>query len=841
MKTFLYIVLAFFGLVFTQGNVTYAQNTLPTPVAYWKLDEGSGIVATNSITSGSSGTLVNGPTWVSGKLGKALSFDGIDDQVKVLDASLSNLTTMTLSAWVNTRGGGGAGTGNGRIIGKGDKRRFQLVIGADNSSLGFFAGYTGGTGTWKSPTGSLPLNSWHHVVASYTHGDPHNTPRIYIDGVSQSLTRTNTPSGDPVADDSMLYIGSRGDNAKVFDGNIDQVRVYNQILSASEVNALYTVENPPNIVVIMTDDQDDMGSLSSMPKTRSLIGNQGLTFANSFVDFSLCCPSRVSFLTGQASHNTGVLANGGTDGGYAKFQPTQGNSLPVWLQQAGYTTAHMGKYPNGFTSSYPIPPGWTLWNGIADDQGGYTYYNYSINNNGVLEPHGTTATDYKTDVQAQKAAGFIAGQQNSAQPFFLWLAPFTPHASSPEYPVGTSTPPIPAPRHVGAFNSLVLPQPLNFNEADVSDKPGFVKLFPLLDSAGIANVTDSFRRRRESLLAVDDMVEKVVNSLQATGKLNNTVIVFTSDNGYFEGQHRRPGDKMLAYEESIRVPLLIRGPGISIGQTRTQLVNNLDLVATIEELADLMPGRVPDGKSLTPLFQNPSASWRTSLLVQGMDKIVNDTHLYGRFQAVRTNNYIYIEHNGTDFGFEKEFYDLSKDPYELVSKPDDPAYASIVADLQGKLSTLRTCAGSTCWMTSAEPTPPTSSCPPGTTSIILPTFPPQIKCVTGTIPPPYSSTPVAPGGTAGGFNPNPPRSTFTTFLRVGMNNQDVTKLQTFLSRDTSLYPEGLVTGYFGPLTEQAAIRFQEKYANEILKPLGLNHGTGIVGSATLRKLNELVK
>jgi N-acetylglucosamine-6-sulfatase len=473
--------------------------------------------------------------------------------------------------------------------------------------------------------------------------------------------------------------------------------------------AISVIDSRPNIVVIMTDDQDDMGSMSVMPKTRSLIGNQGLTFTNSFNDFPLCCPSRASFLTGQAAHNTGVLSNSSAEnGGYAAFQPTEGNSLPVWLQQAGYRTVHMGKYLNGFGPSNPIPPGWTNWQGIADGQGAYYYYNYAINRNGVLQFYGESASEYKTDVQAQDAENFIASQQGSAQPFFLWLNPLAPHMSmDPANPTSLiQLPPVPAPRHLGVYDNLPLPNRPNFNEADVSDKPEFVKLFPFLDSAGITNVTTHFHRRRESLLSVDDLVERVVNALQAAGKLSNTYIIFTSDNGDFEGQHRRPGYKMLVYEESIRVPLLIRGPGIPAGETRSQLVNNLDLVATMEELTGITPGRAPDGRSLVPLFQNASSPWRTSLLVQGVDKVQGLAPLYGRYQAIRTNRFVYAEHNGAYFGFEREFYDLAADPYQLTSKPADPAYASIVSDLQSRLNTLRTCAGANCWMTTPEPPPP---------------------------------------------------------------------------------------------------------------------------------------
>ena len=227
----------------------------------------------------------------------------------------------------------------------------------------------------------------------------------------------------------------------------------------------------------------------------------------------------------------------------------------------------------------------------------------------------------------------------------------------------------------------------------------------------MAYTTKSFRKRRESLLSVDDMVETVVNALATAGKLDNTIIVFTSDNGFFEGQHRQRAGKILLYEASIRVPLLIRGPGISKGQIRTQLVNNLDLAATIQELTGLTPGLTPDGRSLTPVIQDAAAPWRTSLLVQGKDIVWSQPLYDGRWKAVRTSRYMYAEHTSTEFGFEQEFYDLAADPYQLASKPNDPAYASVVTDLQDKLSVLKTCAGATCWMTTPVPPPP-SNLPP---------------------------------------------------------------------------------------------------------------------------------
>lgn len=473
------------------------------------------------------------------------------------------------------------------------------------------------------------------------------------------------------------------------------------------------INSKPNIVVIMTDDMR-VDDLSVMPKTKRLIGDQGITFSNSFVDYSICCPSRASFLTGQSAHNSGVMGNTPNpvpqhDGGFTKFKPTQHNALPVWLQNAGYVTAHMGKYLNGFSGADGIPPGWTLWNGIADDQGAYKFYGYTINDNGTSRYYGSAMSDYKTDVQAKRAADFLTSASSSA---FLWLAPLAPHASAPEMGVEYSfdTGPDPAPRHIGTFSWKTLPVPAHFNEADMSDKPLYMQALHSLSAGDIQKMTDHYRRRQESLLAVDDMVERVVNALEASGKLQNTYVIFTSDNGLMQGEHRRTGAKYVAYEDSIRVPLLIRGPGIPAGVTRTQLVNNLDLVATIEEVSGAAPGRTPDGKSLIPLFSNPEYPWRSTLLIHG--EAVNRNAYYtaplnskpGFLTAVRTANLKYIENQSDDGSLlEKELYILTSDPYELENKAYDPGYASVVGHLAAKLNSLKSCIGSGCFMTDPEP------------------------------------------------------------------------------------------------------------------------------------------
>jgi arylsulfatase A-like enzyme len=452
---------------------------------------------------------------------------------------------------------------------------------------------------------------------------------------------------------------------------------------------------PPSIVVIMTDDQDDMGSMSVMTKTKQLLVDQGVTFLNSFVEFPLCCVSRASFLTGQYAHNHGVMGNWpNEDGGYAKFMATEDNTIPVWLENAGYVTALIGKYLNGYgdeivVPAAHVPPGWSEWQGLPEVLGTYNYFSFGINRNGVLEQFGND--DYQTDVLAQRAAEYISSVPVD-KPLFLWLTPIAPHFGGDGDDARGG--PFPAPRHEGTLSTLAIPQPPNFNEGDTSDKPAFMQQLPPMSDSVIAKLAHSFRSRRETLLAVDDMVGAVVRALQDSGRLENTIIVYTSDNGFSQGEHRRPEGKRIVYEESIRVPLVIRGPGMPKGVVRTQLVNNVDLPATIVDAAGVTAGRALDGRSLLPLMNDEAIPWRSALLVQGTDSPVPGGAWQSRYAAVRTADYLFADHVATK---EDEFYDLRNDPYQLMNASDDPSYAAVTVALRNALGNLRSCVGSSCW------------------------------------------------------------------------------------------------------------------------------------------------
>jgi N-acetylglucosamine-6-sulfatase len=436
----------------------------------------------------------------------------------------------------------------------------------------------------------------------------------------------------------------------------------------------------PNVLVIETDDQT-LESMRVMKNVNSLIGGTGATFKNNFVNHSLCCPSRATFLTGQYEHNHRVFANTGPNGGFGRFQALhRENHLAVWLQEAGYHTAMIGRYLNGH-NSLTVPPGWSEWYSAIGF--GQSVYNYTLNENGTSVQYGARPADFKQDVLTRKAVGFVNRRALEVQPFFLWLTYTAPHVGGPEpYPNppfdcdGTAKP---APRHAHAFDSEPLPKPPNFNEADVSDKPPAIRNLPLL--GGGQEIQRKYRCELESLLSVDNGVKQIVQALVANGELANTLLIYTSDNGFFHGEHRIPGYKEHIYEESIRVPLQIRGPGIPPGVKVSDLSINADLAPTIVDVANATPRLVMDGRSLIPVAQNPGVE-------QGRELLIEEPS----FKAIRTQRYMYAEHSSG----ERELYDLQKDPFELQSRHNAPAYASVKSQLATRLQQLKNCAGASC-------------------------------------------------------------------------------------------------------------------------------------------------
>ena len=462
------------------------------------------------------------------------------------------------------------------------------------------------------------------------------------------------------------------------------------IVTAAPAAAQPRAPERPNIVVVMTDDQT-LESMSVMPRTQQLIGDQGTTFTRSFVNFSLCCPSRATLFTGQYAHNHRVIGNAPPGGGYYKLD--RSNWLPLWLQRAGYRTIHVGKFLNGYGSqdAAEVPPGWSDWHATVDPTT-YRYYNYTVNENGTLRTYGSEeeAQFYSTDFLTRRANELIRGAAPDRKPFFLSLAYLAPHSGMPREPddLPNEATPAVAPRHRNAFAASPLPLPASFNEADVSDKPRLIRDRPLIGPARMARIQEDYQQRLESLLAVDEGVASVVRTLRAVGELDETLLLFTSDNGFFQGEHRVGGGKVLLYEPSIAVPLLMRGPGVPRGAMRHQLVTNADLAPTLVDAAGAQPGRVLDGRSLLGLLEDPTMEPGRELLVEG----ARDNSGALEFTGLRNYRFAYIEHASG----EQELYDLVRDPHQLQSLHAAPAYATTVARLSLRLAALRSCVGRTC-------------------------------------------------------------------------------------------------------------------------------------------------
>lgn len=439
---------------------------------------------------------------------------------------------------------------------------------------------------------------------------------------------------------------------------------------------------PPNIILILTDDQD-AASIAFMPNVQSILVAHGTTFENFFVSDPICCPSRASILRGQYVHNHQVLSNVLPSGGFSRFLALghEQSTIATWLQAAGYRTGLFGKYLNGYPGAVPthVPAGWDAWYSPISGAviGGWTF-SYELNENGQIVTYGSQPADYFTDVLRGKAVPFIRDAAQQTAPFFIYLS-----TSAPHYPY------TPAPRHQTALAGVQLPQPPSFNEADVSDKPSWIQSLPLLSASQIMQLGDVYRARLRSLLAIDELLGEVVAVLEETGELANTFIFYTSDNGYHLGIHRHREDKTTPYEEDIRVPLIVRGPGVPAGRTVDYLVSNIDLAPTFAELGKATLPPFVDGRSLVPLLGSSApAQWRHALLVE-YNKATPG--LIPSHRAIRARDTVYVEYATGN----KELYDLSADPFQLVNKAAT-APPAVIAIWAARLAALKQCSASSC-------------------------------------------------------------------------------------------------------------------------------------------------
>ena len=439
----------------------------------------------------------------------------------------------------------------------------------------------------------------------------------------------------------------------------------------------------------MTDDQT-AASLSTMQHVNALLAGEGTKFETAIASFPLCCPSRSTFLTGQYAHNHGVLHNNPPFGGFQALD--HANTLPVWLQSAGYRTMQVGRYLNGYEFSDGIPPGWTDWH-ASPHSAAFNYTSWKVNDNGVLNsyPDAQHPGEHQTDFTTRRAVELIDDASPGERPFFLSLWYVAPHRGGPRDPDDPPRPatPSPAPRHRDAYAGVRMPRPPSFNERSMYDKPQVVADRPRLSPELAAGVEENWRQEIETLMGVDEGVAQIVEALRRNGELENTLIVFMSDNGFMHGEHRALAEKVLPYEESIRVPLVMRGPGVPSGRVDRRLVANVDVPSTILDATDVLPGRIQDGRSLLELLGDPGGEWGRDILIENG----NGANGVPAYRGIRTYRFLYVEHRTTG---EYELYDLQKDPYQLQSVDGQVAYRKVQRDLRSRLRQLVSCVGVDC-------------------------------------------------------------------------------------------------------------------------------------------------
>ena len=460
----------------------------------------------------------------------------------------------------------------------------------------------------------------------------------------------------------------------------------------------------PNILFIITDDLDlELGTINYMPHLQELMTARGLTVEDYFISNPLCCPSRATFLRGQFTHNHGVYRNDPPNGGFEEFYSLgrESSTLATWLQAAGYRTVLLGKYLNGYPfpedKSY-VPAGWNEWYSAA--KGNPTAgFRYTLNENGKLveyEETGPGESKYMTDVLGRKAGDFIQRASKDDVPFFVYLSTYAPHV-----------PVKPATRHENLFPDLKAPRTESFDESDVSDKPGGIRFDPPLSDEELVQLDEEYRARVQAMQAVDEMIAQLLGALEDAKQLDNTYIIFTSDNGYHLGQHRLRTGKGSPYEEDIHVPFIIRGPRIEPGGTlQGYLTGNVDFAPTIAELAGVMPPDYVDGRSIVPLLSSdklPISDWRSAYLLEfyGYNQADEDPKApppAAVYLGLRTADYLYVEYSD---GF-VELYDMKTDPFQMTNIAGT-ADKSLLKHLSDWLHALAKCSGSQCTKLDQEP------------------------------------------------------------------------------------------------------------------------------------------
>lgn len=480
--------------------------------------------------------------------------------------------------------------------------------------------------------------------------------------------------------------------------------------SAKDEAVILAMENRPNIIFILADDLDQkLGTINYMVNLKEYLYDYGTEIENFLVTTPMCCPSRVNILRGQFTHNHQVFNNEAPHGGFPKFFETgeEASTLATWLQAAGYRTALIGKYMNAYPlaeNRVYVPPGWSEWYSPGR-KNAYDGYDYYLNENGELIPYPPSQENYFTDVLSRKSVDFIKRAKQDQVPFFLFLSSFAPHE-----------PAVPATRHLELFPTIQAPRTPSFNEEDVSDKPLNLQGNPLLTEEQILRIDKIYRNRVLSMLAVDELIPEIIQVLEDTGQLDNTYIVFTSDQGFRLGQHRVLQAKSSFYEEDIIVPFVVRGPNIPEGKTISGLLaGTIDIAPTFAEWGGIIPPTFVDGVSFATLLTGaePQQNSRNAFLLEtyafseeensmqnnslfSFDYIFShlsflQTNTLPKWSGLRSLEYTYIKHPD---GF-IELYDLKNDPYQLQNISAETA-PQILAFFENYLSSLETCTGKEC-------------------------------------------------------------------------------------------------------------------------------------------------
>ena len=409
----------------------------------------------------------------------------------------------------------------------------------------------------------------------------------------------------------------------------------------------------PSLILIVTDDQR-WDTTFAMPVLQRRLIDRGVTFSNGFVVNPQCCPSRANILTGKYSHSTGVYDNTGEFGGFKVFDDT--STIATWLDDSGYSTALVGKYLNGYRR-HPdyVPPGWDRWIAFAKSD----YYDYTLTIDGRLRSFGSGPDDYSTDVLAEKAASFI---HKTNGPLFLYWAPKAPH--------GPSTPAL---RHRRALRGLRPSRPPNYNELDMRDKPAWLQGWPAWTPEKAQRTDRQRKRMLRTLLSVDEGIDTIMDALRETGRLENTMIAFVSDNGYTWGEHRLRG-KLTPYEESIRVPYVVRyDPLTDPGTTETHLAATVDLAPTFAAVAGVSAPEA-EGKNLNRLFSSVRR-WRDDLLIEHHGELVPT------YCQIRSDDYSYVRYTTG----EEELYDMRRDRFQLENAAGSAGSTAILESMRERV------------------------------------------------------------------------------------------------------------------------------------------------------------